>query len=278
MKTALIDADILPYEFGGMKELDEDGNRTDQVLPWEVVRSMVDDRIQGILEATDTSNSILYLTHSPSNFRLSEATILPYKGNRPDHKPEYWDRIREHLIENYDATVVRGYEADDALGIMQYDIMSGWSPKEDYIWDYSVICSRDKDLNMIPGWHYVWPAGKQKEQHWFQDQDSANRCFFKQLLVGDRSTDNILGIYGVGDKAKVVRELDEMTDFLDMFKHVRGVYKNYFGSYYDLFMHENGNLLWILTEKDTNQWSMMFDYYESLCVAEELEEALDGTV
>jgi len=269
-KIALIDGDILPYEFGNMKALDEDGNKTDEVLPFEVCRSMMDDRIQAILEACETDQYEVYLTHSPSNFRLTVATILPYKGGRPETKPHHWEQLRQHLIDAYDAHVVRGIEADDMLGIRQHEFA-----EEEGTFDTTIICSRDKDLHMIEGFHFVWSAGQQKEQYWYQDSISGWRHFFKQLITGDRSTDNILGIYNIGDKGRVVKALDEIDDPFDMFLHVRQIYKNYFGSYYDLFMKENGHLLWILTLDDTEEWPDLFEYYENMAIRKELEEVLE---
>ena len=158
---ALVDADILPYEFGGMVQLEE----PDQPLAWEIVRTMVDDRIKQILEATSATSHKLYLTDSSSNFRMELATIKPYKGHRNQEKPYHWNAIRQHLIDNWDAEVQYGIEADDRLGIEQcLEAFKRGIGGDEVPYAGTVICSRDKDLNMIPGWHYVWPAGKQKEQ------------------------------------------------------------------------------------------------------------------
>src|SRR5690554_7098255 len=112
---ALIDADILPYEYGGMVQLED----PDKPLEWEIVRSMVDDRINQILEATKADSCSLYLTDSATNFRIDLATIKPYKGHRKTEKPYHWERIRQHLIDSWDAEVQYGIEADDRLGIEQ---------------------------------------------------------------------------------------------------------------------------------------------------------------
>ena len=246
---ALIDADILPYEFGGMVQLEE----PDKPLEWEIVRSMVDDRINQIIEATNADTWSLYLTDSSSNFRIELATIKPYKGHRKTEKPHHWAAIRQHLIDNWDAEVQYGVEADDRLGIEQtkdftsraYDwYLDGMDP--DMCFE-TVICSRDKDLHMIPGWHYVWPAGKQEEQYWFQDELSAIRCFYRQLLTGD-TTDNILGLYGVGDSSQLVKKLEEIDEESLMFRHVYKAYQDRFGSYAAQFMYENAALLWIKRE------------------------------
>ena len=245
---ALIDADILPYEFGGMVQLED----PDQPLEWEIVRSMVDDRINQILENTGSTECALYLTDSASNFRVGLATIKPYKGHRKAEKPFHWAAIRQHLIDNWNAEVQYGIEADDRLGIEQTnafkrDIIVKAFEKEEAT---TVICSRDKDLHMIPGWHYVWPAGKQEEQHWFQDELSAIRCFYKQLLTGDTS-DNILGLYGVGSSSKLVKSIEEMDEEQLMFNLVFKAYEDRFGGYAYQFLQENSALLWILRGLDT---------------------------
>jgi len=243
---ALVDSDILCYEFGGMVQLED----PEQPLEWEIVRSMVDDRINQILENTGSTEYALYLTDSPSNFRVGVATIKPYKGHRKTEKPFHWAAIRQHLIDNWNAEVQYGIEADDRLGIEQtkdftsraYDwYLDGMDP--DMCFE-TVICSRDKDLHMIPGWHYVWPAGKQEEQFWFQDELSAIRCFYKQLLTGDTS-DNILGLYGVGSSSKLVKSIQEMEEEQLMFNLVFKAYEDRFGSYAWKFFVENSALLWI---------------------------------
>ena len=251
---AIVDADIICYEFGDMKDLE-----TGELLAWPIVRSLVDDRIQQINEAVNATESVYYLTDSKSNFRNKVATILPYKGNRPDDKPPHWEEIRQHLIDNYDAQVQYGIEADDACGIEQYEDFKnsghyiGPYPDRDSEWIHddtlceTIICSRDKDLNMIPGWHYSWECGKQKEKKWFVSEEEGIRFFYKQLLTGD-ATDNILGLFRVGEKASCVKALDDMTDEYNMYCHVRSEYESRFGSYAWEFLLENARLLWILKD------------------------------
>lgn len=229
---ALIDADIICYEFGDMTELE-----TGDLLPWEITRSLVDERINYILSAVDATTHELYLTGG-GNFRIEAATILPYKGHRPSTKPPHYQAIRQHLIDNWDAIVVSGIEADDAVGIRQ---------TED-----TIICSRDKDLNMIPGHHFSWACGNQKERTWFTDETEAIRHFYKQLLTGD-STDNILGLYRVGEKSTAVKALLPMTEELDMFRHVFEEYSARFGAWALEAVLENATLLWILRDGDEDE-------------------------
>ena len=239
---ALIDADIFCYEFGNMTDLD-----TGDLLAWEITRSLVDDRINSILSAVEATSSVFYLTDSKSNFRNEVATILPYKGHRPADKPPHWAAIRQHLIDNYDAQVQYGIEADDACGIEQFStaVANGIGGEKD-CWT-TIICSRDKDLKMIPGWHYSWQCGKQQEKKWFVSEEDGIRFFYKQLLTGD-ATDNILGLYRVGEKASCVKALDSISDEYEMFQHVAMEYFKRFGYRSPEFIQENAELLWILRE------------------------------
>lgn len=129
----------------------------------------------------------LYLTDGESNYRNKIATIAPYKGNRdPLHKPIYYQEIRDYMVEHWDARIVRGAEADDAVAIAQY--------QSDSYYD-TVICTIDKDLRMIPGFHYNYMS----KEDFFVDEKEASIAFYTQLLTGD-TTDNIKGCYKVGAK------------------------------------------------------------------------------
>lgn len=247
---ALIDADILCYEFGNMKDLETGG-----LLAWPIVRKFVDERIDSILTAVGATSHSLYLTDSKSNYRNEVATILPYKGHRPSDKPPHWQEIRDHLVDQYDAEVQYGIEADDACGIEQWSTITRGGTTTNEIsgdWESTIICSRDKDLSMIPGWHYSWECGNQKEKKWFVNETDGIRFFYKQLLTGD-ATDNILGLYRVGEKASCVKALDDMTDEYEMYCHVEKEYEARFGGYAFQFLSENAALLWIKrsTEHDT---------------------------
>jgi 5'-3' exonuclease len=132
-----------------------------------------------------------------------------------------------------------GHEADDEISI---DARSAWRDGIDV-----VICSRDKDLDMIPGQHYSWGTSAQKEKPmWFQDEIGGIRCFYKQLLTGD-SVDNIPGLYGVGKSSALLEHIDEFDNELSMYEYCFEQYEKRFGSYAHQFMLENGRLLWLLT-------------------------------
>lgn len=241
---ALIDLDILPYSYGSLTF--EDGT----LMPLKLVQRKVDEKIKSIVRESGADDWVGYLTDSGSNFRLDVATILPYKGNRSGtEKPPLWKGLREYLMEAYpdQVTEVVGIEADDQLAIDQYvtahknNVGGLITP-----WSQTVICSIDKDLMMVPGYHYNWNKGEVV----FVTEVVGIRSFYKQLLTGD-TCDNIKGLHGVGAKSKLVTSIDDMDEEQDMFLHVQEQYEKRFGSYADQFLLENGRLLWMLKDRDT---------------------------
>lgn len=233
----LLDADILSYEFGGLKNADGD------LIPLNFAINSMYDRIDTI-EKNSKVSSLEYFLTGKDNFRMDVATIVPYKGHRQSEKPPYYKALRHELITNCNAIVVDGMEADDAVSIIQYNSCNTQDSPE------TAILSRDKDLNMVPGYHYGWEAGRCKERPlWWQDEVGGLRCFYKQLLTGD-STDNILGLFGVGDKSTLLKKLDDMNEENDMLLHVLKHYKDRFGNYAYQFMVENARLLWMLRNED----------------------------
>jgi hypothetical protein len=175
-----------------------------------------------------------YLT-GDSNFRKERATILPYKGNRdPFDKPIYLPDVRKYLIEKWGAEVVEGMEADDAIGIE--------ATKPD---SKAIICTIDKDLDMLPGTHYNWVKGECYEV----DEREAWRNFFKQVLVGDR-TDNIPGLEGIGE-VKAAKILEGYSKPETMWCGVFQAYFNRYGLTYNKelllkeALQEIADLLWI---------------------------------
>lgn len=177
----------------------------------------------------------LYLT-GKGNFRETVAKRHKYKGNRdPTHKPVHYDAIREYLINVQGAEVIDGQEADDALGIEQ------WKNKD----KSTVIVSIDKDLKMIPGYHFH-PF---KEELEYVNITDANAFFFHQMLTGDR-TDNIIGLKGVGPKTADKMLAPCNKDVIEMQKVVREAYKKEFGEEAREVYRENAALLWMRREPE----------------------------
>lgn len=250
---ALIDGDLFQHEFGSMTD--------DEYKPlgWPIIQNKVQNRIDTIMEATGAKSYQIYLTSDDkSNFRYEIASIQPYKGSRSKEKPFWYHHIRNFLVDYRGAQEVSGYEADDAMSMVQWadykeayrkSALNNWQP---YLPQFlqprsnTVICTRDKDLDMVPGWHYTWECGKQKEKKlWWQDEIGGLRCFYRQLLIGD-ATDNILGLYGVGEKSQSVKELQICSDEYALYNRVHEEYGKRFGTYAEQFLIENARLLWML--------------------------------
>lgn len=119
-----------------------------------------------------------------NNSRLYIAVTQPYKGNRTQPKPKYLNSVKEFLRNEYGARITDLGEADDMLGIRSGEFG-----------DASFICTLDKDLDQIPGWHYNWVD----DRTYKVSKKEADFNFYRQVLSGD-PTDNVPGLPGVGDK------------------------------------------------------------------------------
>lgn len=223
----LIDSDIIVYRCGFACKDDE---------PVENALHSVKLILNGILETFRNAPSHqLYLT-GKGNFRDEIATIQEYKGSRKDKpKPKYYQEIRDYLTGRWDATVIDGMEADDALGIEQ------WANKD----KSTVIVSIDKDLDMIPGYHYNFV----KNHVYYVRLWDANLNFWRQVLTGDR-TDDIPGIKGMGPKT-AEKLLADVTNLAEARAIVEKEYHKAFGPGWAPIMEENADLLWIRRTMDT---------------------------
>lgn len=209
MTIALIDSDLVAYRCAATvpENVDKD-----------VAFYRMDVLIQQIIEATDATQYRVFLT-GRNNFRKK---INPeYKANRKDTVPPvYLQECRQYLVDNHNAIISDGCEADDLLGINQ---------TQD-----TIICSLDKDLRMIPGNHYNWTK---VELDRVTKQDGL-RHFYKQMLIGDKS-DNIFGVDKIGP-VKAAKLIDHLDDEQDMFDAVWAKYDEDAARFV-----MNANCLWI---------------------------------
>ena len=230
MTTALkglLDGDIIVYRCGFVVKDDEPVEHA-----YQAVKTTFEGKLLNFPQADTSSKPALYIS-GKDNFREKVATILPYKGNRdPLHKPKYYKEIREYLKDAYGAQVVDGQEADDEIGIAQ------WKAGKE-----TCIVSIDKDLDMIPGYHYNWV----RDHFYYVSLDEANYNFYHQLLVGDR-TDNIPGIDGIGP-VKASRALGDVGKDLEYYARVvREEYKRQYESKWEDALQEVAQLIWIRRE------------------------------
>lgn len=170
-----------------------------------------------IMHDVGALRSHIFLT-GENNFRFDLATICPYKMRDPNAKPVHYDLLKSYLIEEYFATVCDGIEADDALSMAQ------WKEYEDKGSDWSkvktIICTQDKDLNMVPGPRY---SPRTREIHNYT-MEECMEFFYCQLLSGD-DTDSIPGIYGIGLKsAKKIYEKARCRTEEDFYKEALNQY------------------------------------------------------
>lgn len=157
-------------------------------LPETTVTYHLERILAFIKERTECSNYLIFLTSDDeNNFRYKIATILPYKGNREtDHRPFYWNYIRNLILTEYNGVLETDCEADDGMSKRAYGFFRSG------VVDY-VIVSQDKDLNMVPGKHFNLP----KNILYTVEPEEGIKFFYKQILAGD-ATDNIYGIYRIG--------------------------------------------------------------------------------
>lgn len=273
----LIDSDILRYEIGSI-EMPHPflGKEVTTPCSEDKIQEILSDRIKQIKQAIGT-DTVSYILTGKGNFRESVADLEPYKGNRDGMvKPFHWITVDRLLKEDYGAIEVFGNEADDVLALTaRAEQARGRVP---------AICSRDKDLRMVSGWHYSWPCGEYQDEKplYYISEDEGERWFWTQMLTGD-STDNIMGcgyrvdkIYktgakkgqpyrtrqGVGPKT-AEGTLINCKNTKDYFKLVRELYIKTFGDDAEKRMLEMGRLLYIGQTKD-KQWELPYDFTSEL--------------
>ena len=179
--------------------------------------------INSMLGRFNTKDYVVYIT-GKGNYR--EDIFPEYKANRKDmEKPVHYEAARNYLIDRWNAEVIDGMEADDALGLAQQD--------------NTIIASIDKDLDCVPGWHYNFV----KDVLYEVETDDADYFFFRQLLTGD-ATDNIPGLPGVGNKT-ADKILAKAYTIEEMFEKCKERYKEEFGEGWNDRMELIAQLVWI---------------------------------
>lgn len=243
---ALIDADVLVYECAFGAETSWKGMGHEGVPPFDIAAELLDNRIANIAAITGSDEYILFLT-GKNNFREKIATIKPYKGNRLQEKPFHYKNLRAYIVGKHNGIITDGIEADDAMAIEQF---KSWSHYDHCYHDgtlsETIICSRDKDLRMIPGWNFGWELGNQPSfGPKYISELEGYRNFFYQCLVGDK-VDNIQGLPKCGP-VKALKILENTNTYDEMLEAVREAYKAFYGDCEkaDEALLENGRLLYM---------------------------------
>lgn len=237
----LLDGDLIAYRCAASCE--KQGVVTED---YGVAQARANDLMVKMMQANGSDEAVVFLS-GDNNFRKQ---INPeYKANRKDTKrPEYLEPLKTWLTEQWNATTVEGLEADDLLAMEL--------TKDP---DNRILCSLDKDLRQVPGWHYSWEIsgtsvnGKQwvrpAEKLLVSPKDGLFN-FYWQMIMGDAS-DNVFGFDGKA-RQKVPQFLEHwyldmiQMDEQELFAFVREKYND------DERFLMNGSCLWILRYPEDN--------------------------
>ena len=257
--TPLLDGDIFLYEIASCAQYtDEEGELI--VRSFEYAEELLVKKIEEICEAVGATEPPKVFFTGKGNFRYEKAKKKPYKGNRKDVvKPWHFENIRCYLEACYECITSEDGEADDELAIAQTD--------------KTVICTRDKDLRMVPGWHYGWECGLQPEFHlqWVEEfgellpiyktsirkgkevtylelKGTGLMWFYAQLLMGD-STDDIPGCPKIGPK-KAYEALKECRTEQHLYSRCKAFYQGVYEEHWEDELEEQAHLLWMVRERD----------------------------
>lgn len=259
----LIDFDVLVYEVGFGCQTGWEG---DDPPPFDVAKDLLDNKIANICAMVGATVPYQGYLTGRSNFREEIATLRPYKGTRSGDKPYHYHNLRAYMVGMLGAIVVDGMEADDAMSIDQTAhertyhsmLLSG----KEVGCTRTIICSRDKDLKQVPGWHYSWEMGNQPSfgpefstgYGWIKLSEKGkltgmgDKFFLAQCIMGDR-VDNIGGIPGSGD-AKAFKLLTDTETYDEGLAAVVEAYKGFYGEGWSIPLLENGQLLYMVRELD----------------------------
>lgn len=190
----LIDSDILCYRVGYTTNDDTES------VALDTLDSFITDLVMHE-ELLDVMDFEYYLT-GKTNFRYEVAVTQPYKGNRSKReKPQHLQALRQRLIDVWGASVSVDQEADDDMSLRQYELG-----------DESIIISLDKDLDMVPGWHYNFVKGIK----YYTTPEEGLYLFYRQILMGDQ-VDNIKGATRIGPK-KAEKILSKCSNVVEMWE------------------------------------------------------------
>lgn len=195
----MIDGDIVAYRCAASIE----PTSTKEREPDDLAILRLDELMYRILSEVGAEEYFVYISGG-ENFR--KILHPEYKANRVKAAPEMLGACQEFLHLEWDAKFTEGYEADDAIGMTHEP-------------DKTIVVSIDKDLKQLPGEHYNWV----KSEFDVIDEETAERNFWKQMLVGDPS-DNVKGVDRIGVKtaAKILDGIDPST----MYSTVRELYND----------------------------------------------------
>lgn len=244
MRRPLIDGDILLYEVGFAVEAGWKAENKEGLPPFDRAADSLDMRIANICAVVEaTEPPVLYLT-GKTNFRYEIAKRTPYK-DRPSAKPFHYHNLKAYVKGTRNYIESAGMEADDELALEQTRC-----PSE------TIICSRDKDLRAVPGWHYSWENHLQPQwgpmlvDVFGKIELSPDRrvlrgygakFFYSQILTGDK-VDSIPGLPKCG-AVGAFECLETANTIGECYKRVVEAYRPLYGPLAEAEVLEQGRLL-----------------------------------
>lgn len=206
MRTLLIDGDILVVSTcaAAEKEVDWGDDQWTVTSDIKSVKATILDAIENMKKDLDAQKAVITLSMGDT-FR--HEIYEPYKKGR-GRKPVGTGEVKRWLIEEQDAKLKPGIEADDTMGIL--------STHPKLIKGEKIIVSADKDMMTIPGLLY------RNGEIITVTEEEADRHWLTQTLTGD-VTDNYPGLKGFGAK-KAEKFLDAIPEGEDPWPHIVQLY------------------------------------------------------
>lgn len=242
----LIDGDVILYEIGFASET---GWQGEYPPPFSYVEEMLYQRVMQICDTVGGTEPPTFFFTGGSNFRIEIATLKPYKGNRKDKKPFHYLNLKYYIQNMYDWKMAENLEADDLMALEQVNCQN------------TIICTRDKDLRQVPGWHFSWELANQPQfgpilvegYGWIKLSEDkkklvgvGDKFFLSQCITGD-AVDNIPGLPKYGPD-KAFKILEATTTYQEGLEAVTEAYKGFYGDLWEKMLLEQGRLLWMTRE------------------------------
>mgnify|MGYP003692429255 CR=1 FL=1 len=203
-RTVQIDGDFLAYQVSA--------ERPDEPKSTEDMKHNARVAVEDIRRMAAAEHVAMHLTPFTSNkgHRYDQAIQRVYQGNRQSkEKPRMLHAMRTWLSDNFNGFLWEQCEADDGMAAAQYTAIREGKR------ELSIVASKDKDLDMVPGLHMVWDTGdivdtaatNNDDFGWVDLKESrsasgmkktkikgyGHKWFWTQMLIGD-TADNIQGL------------------------------------------------------------------------------------
>lgn len=254
MPQPLLLLDLDPVKYATAFSIEKRDKESD-ILYCEPIKHAfynVNSMVRKMLKRCESDNYQAFLTKlgDKTNFRFQ--FFDDYKANRIGiRKPVYLKEVHDFILKRWNAIEAVGEEADDLCSIWQYKYNPfGFDEKV----VNSVICTIDKDLNNVPGWHYNYRS----DEFYFVTELQALQNFYLQILAGDVS-DNVPRIKKgwrqrtAEDRIKKAANEEEMIGIVT--EEVRNVLEknsteeNSNDEIVKNFIDRNGKLVWLRREE-----------------------------